>query len=158
MNVALVGYRSWALKLYSKLTSSFDFSFLLISSKSEFSIDVIVDFNPDIILFYGWSWLIPASITSTYTCLMLHPSELPKFRGGSPIQNQIIRGVYDSSVTIFKINDQIDAGPIIAQSYLDRKLHITTTALTSLLFAKAVKTLRAMPELPEPGCAVHMYS
>ena len=47
------------------------------------------------------------------------PSELPKFRGGSPIQNQIIRGVYDSSVTIFKINDQIDAGPIIAQSYLD---------------------------------------
>ena len=43
----------------------------------------------------------------------------------------------------------------IAQSYLDRKLHITTTAPTSLLFAKAVKTLRAMPEFPEPGRAVH---
>ena len=47
---------------------------------------------------------------------MLHPSPLPKYRGGSPIQNQIIRGVVDSMVTIFVMNDKIDAGDIIAQS------------------------------------------
>ena len=44
---------------------------------------------------------------------MLHPSALPKFRGGSPIQNQIIRNIKNSKVTLFKMNEKIDAGPII---------------------------------------------
>ena len=46
---------------------------------------------------------------------MLHPSPLPKFRGGSPIQNQIIRGKKISAVTIFKINKIIDGGDIYFQ-------------------------------------------
>ena len=46
---------------------------------------------------------------------MLHPSPLPKFRGGSPIQNQIIRGEKISAVTIFKINKIIDGGDIYFQ-------------------------------------------
>lgn len=43
---------------------------------------------------------------------MLHPSDLPSFRGGSPIQNQIINGVKKSAVTIFKVNNILDGGPI----------------------------------------------
>ena len=46
---------------------------------------------------------------------MLHPSPLPKYRGGSPIQNQIIRGEKISAVTIFKINEIIDGGDIYFQ-------------------------------------------
>ena len=46
---------------------------------------------------------------------MLHPSPLPKYRGGSPIQNQIINGESKSAVTLFKINNKIDQGDIIYQ-------------------------------------------
>jgi methionyl-tRNA formyltransferase len=49
---------------------------------------------------------------------MLHPSDLPNFRGGSPIQNQIINGVKKSAVTIFKINNIIDGGPIFKKKKL----------------------------------------
>jgi len=52
---------------------------------------------------------------------MLHPSLLPKFRGGSPIQNQIIRNIKKSAVTIFKINEVIDGGDILYQSKLSLK-------------------------------------
>ena len=45
---------------------------------------------------------------------MLHPSALPKYRGGSPIQNQIIDGVLDSKATIFKMTNELDAGDILA--------------------------------------------
>ena len=41
-------------------------------------------------LFYGWSWKIEEEIYANYMSIMLHPSDLPKFRGGSPIQNQIL--------------------------------------------------------------------
>jgi len=37
---------------------------------------------------------------------------LPKYRGGSPIQNQIIDGVIRSSLTAFVMDDGVDTGPI----------------------------------------------
>ena len=46
---------------------------------------------------------------------MLHPSPLPKYRGGSPIQNQIINGEETSSVTLFKMNKNLDSGDIYKQ-------------------------------------------
>ena len=46
---------------------------------------------------------------------MLHPSKLPLFAGGSPLQNQIIRNVKQSAVTLFIMNEKIDQGNIIAQ-------------------------------------------
>ena len=46
---------------------------------------------------------------------MLHPSPLPKYRGGSPIQNQLINGEKESAVTLFKIDKGMHTGDIIAQ-------------------------------------------
>ena len=43
------------------------------------------------------------------------PSKLPLYRGGSPIQNQIIRGMNISAVTLFRMNKNIDQGNIILQ-------------------------------------------
>ena len=45
---------------------------------------------------------------------MLHPSRLPNFKGGTPIQNQIIRGIKKSYVTLFRMNNKIDDGNIIS--------------------------------------------
>ena len=49
---------------------------------------------------------------------MLHPSKLPNFAGGSPIQNQIIRNVKKSAVTLFVMNEKIDHGNILIQKEL----------------------------------------
>ena len=70
------------------------------------------------IVFIGWSEIIPRDILENYSCYCIHPSRLPLFRGGSPIQNQIIAGVLDSAVTLFKMNERLDAGPIYKQKYL----------------------------------------
>ena len=43
---------------------------------------------------------------------------LPKYRGGTPLQNQIINDDLDSAVTIFKMTSVMDAGPICSQEYL----------------------------------------
>ena len=49
---------------------------------------------------------------------MLHPSPLPKYRGGSPIQNQILRGENVSAVSIFLMDEGVDTGPILSQKPL----------------------------------------
>tara|TARA_R100000008_G_C3572131_1_gene162850 strand:- start:23 stop:685 length:663 start_codon:yes stop_codon:yes gene_type:complete len=124
MKIACVGYRDWALKIYHFLEKYTDHDFLIISSKAAYDKQKIIDFNPELVLFYGWSWKIEEDIYANYMSVMLHPSDLPKFRGGSPIQNQIINGVLDSKVTLFVINEGYDAGQILAKGDLSLRGHI----------------------------------
>lgn len=118
MRIACVGYREWALNIYDTLVKKTDDTYLIIRSKSQFNENVIRDFQPNLILFYGWSWTVDAALVQDYKCLMLHPSPLPKYRGGSPIQNQIIAGERESKVSIFVMNNEIDAGDIVGQEDL----------------------------------------
>lgn len=69
-----------------------------------------------LLLFYGWSWIVPQEIVDKYICICLHPSPLPKYRGGSPIQNQVLAGESTSAVTLFKMGKGLDDGPIYKQS------------------------------------------
>jgi methionyl-tRNA formyltransferase len=112
MKILCCGYRDWAFEIYKNIDSK---NLYFIKRKGDFSIDKVLEINPDLILFYGWSWMIPKETVEKFYCVMLHPSPLPKYRGGSPIQNQIINGEKESSVTLFKINSEIDAGQIIDQ-------------------------------------------
>jgi methionyl-tRNA formyltransferase len=119
MRIACIGYRKWALNIYDQLAATTDHTFLILRSKSQYDIELLNSFKPDLVLFYGWSWVVPSHLIKNYTCLMLHPSPLPRYRGGSPIQNQIIAGETSSKVTIFVMSDQLDAGDIVAQQDLD---------------------------------------
>jgi len=115
-NILCITYRHWATKIYDMLEQSLpEYNFKIINNQDLYSEDIIKSFKPDIILWYGWSWIIPPNIVEQYECLCLHPSALPKYRGGSPIQNQIINNEKMSAVTIFKMNDGIDTGDIIKQ-------------------------------------------
>ena len=119
MKIAMIGYRDWAVSIYENISKEFlNFSYLKIYSENDFNRENLEIFNPDLVLFYGWSKIIPDDIISKFTCLMLHPSPLPKYRGGSPIQNQIIRGEKDSAVTIFVMDEGIDTGDIVGQKEL----------------------------------------
>ena len=115
MKIACVGYRSWALKIYDSLAKSTDHDFLIVRSKDQYKEKVIKEFFPDLVLFYGWSWIIPKNIVNSFNCVMLHPSALPKYRGGSPLQNQVIDGLEIGAVTLFLIQEELDAGPILKQ-------------------------------------------
>jgi methionyl-tRNA formyltransferase len=115
MRIACVGYRDWALNIYDILANTTDHNYLIFRSKLQYNESALRDFKPDFILFYGWSWYVNEVLLRDYTCLMLHPSPLPKYRGGSPIQNQIIAGEKESKVTLFIMNNEIDAGDIVGQ-------------------------------------------
>lgn len=116
MKIVCVGYREWAMEIYQRLRLFYGnrHDFVLVDKKT-YSEDLLDQENPDLVLFYGWSWKISSPIIEKYMCLMLHPSPLPKYRGGSPIQNQIINGETQSAVTIIEMTDKLDAGDILAQ-------------------------------------------
>lgn len=48
-------------------------------------------------------------------CINLHPSLLPRFRGLSPIPWAILRGSDQTGVTIYRMDERVDAGSILLQ-------------------------------------------
>ncbi len=110
-------YRDWSIKLYEKLSKTHN-NFLLLNSPKKLTFSFVKKLNPEFIFFPDWSWIIPKKITSNYKCICFHESNLPKFRGGSPLQNQIIRGITKTKTTAFLMSDGLDEGNIILQRSL----------------------------------------
>ena len=120
MKILCIGYRDWAINIYKNIKSK-NKKIQVIIKKKNLNFKAIQKINPDFVLYYGWSNFINKNIYMNFFCLMLHPSDLPKFRGGSPLQNQIINSIEKSAVTIFKINKDIDGGPILKKHFLSLK-------------------------------------
>tara|TARA_B110000444_G_scaffold259739_1_gene304469 strand:+ start:1491 stop:2222 length:732 start_codon:yes stop_codon:yes gene_type:complete len=75
--------------------------------------------KPTFIITYGWSEYISKELRDISPCLILHPSPLPFYRGGSPIQNQIINNEIKSAVSIILAEDKIDTGDILYQNEIE---------------------------------------
>jgi methionyl-tRNA formyltransferase len=117
MNILFCAYRDWAFDIINEIDKSY-FQYNVIINNIDLK-NQILKLNPDVIFFIGWSWIIPNEIIDKYNSICIHPSKLPKYRGGSPIQNQVIDGITSSAVTLFKMNSNLDAGDIITQTELN---------------------------------------
>ncbi|PIR89440.1 MAG: methionyl-tRNA formyltransferase [Candidatus Harrisonbacteria bacterium CG10_big_fil_rev_8_21_14_0_10_40_38] len=73
--------------------------------------------KPDIAIVAAYSKILPADIINLpkLGTLGVHPSLLPKYRGASPIQSVILSGEKETGVTIYKLDEKMDHGPILAQ-------------------------------------------
>jgi methionyl-tRNA formyltransferase len=141
INIAFIIYRKWAFKILDLTLHSLKKKYkfiLLTTSNCEVNLKkykylrvykinpknnlylkkILKKNNVKIALFYGWSWIIAKEIYKNFLSLCLHPSDLPKYKGGSPLQHQIINGVKKSAVTIFQISEGIDSGPIYKKKKL----------------------------------------
>ncbi|MDZ4284519.1 MAG: methionyl-tRNA formyltransferase [Patescibacteria group bacterium] len=61
------------------------------------------------------SWLLKIP---THGALNVHPSLLPKYRGSSPIQSQILANERDVGVSIMLLDEKMDHGPIVTSYQL----------------------------------------
>lgn len=122
IKVILFGYRDWAIEIFNALKENNRVQINdIIFSKEDYDLK-IETFHSDVdfLLFIGWSWIIPPQITTRFLCLGIHPSDLPLFRGGSPIQHQVMAGLEKSKVTLMTLSsEKLDAGDIWLKEDLD---------------------------------------
>ena len=69
----------------------------------------------DLYIVASYGKIIPSEILNMprLGALNIHPSLLPKYRGPSPIQTAILNGDKETAVTIMKLDEEMDHGPII---------------------------------------------
>jgi len=117
MNYVYCAHRKYSLNVFKKLKKKYK-NFILINGKDNLTLSKLKKINPQFIFFPDWSWIVPNEIIKKYSCVCIHESNLPKFRGGSPLQNQIIHGVKKTKSTAFLMNDKLDAGKILLKKDL----------------------------------------
>lgn len=109
----MLGYRDWAHRIYNYVRSDID-EILNVECSYTTTFEQLSE-NADLYVLVGWSDIIPKGWYKERLVVVLHPSPLPMYRGGSPIQHQILQGETKSAVTLFKLDPAypaVDSGPI----------------------------------------------
>lgn len=97
----------------------------------------------DLAIVVAYGQIIPNSILelSKPGFINVHASILPKYRGAAPIQRSIINSEKITGISIMKINDKLDSGPVCNQYKIDIKEsdnHQTLSKKLSLLAAEKI--------------------
>jgi methionyl-tRNA formyltransferase len=87
-------------------------------SREELTTAALGAIQPRYVFFPHWSWKIPADIFENHECVIFHMTDVPFGRGGSPLQNLIVRGIRDTKVTALRCVAEMDAGDVYMKSPL----------------------------------------
>lgn len=99
--------------------------------------------NPDICVVAAYGKLIPKEVLHIPVLgfINIHPSLLPKYRGPSPIPAALINGDTVTGVTLIKMDEQLDHGPILTMEPVEILPTDTFESLAKRLFIKSAEML-----------------
>ena len=99
--------------------------------------------NPDIVIVVAYGKIIPKKFLSIpkFGFINIHASLLPKWRGAAPIQRSIMNLDEETGISIMKINENLDAGPVMHQDRVKINENIDSKILSKLLSQLGAKSI-----------------
>jgi methionyl-tRNA formyltransferase len=120
----LVSNKEWQITAFKKALQQNEVEWYFIFNMADFTVEKIKEINPEKIFITHWSNKIPSSVYEGFNCILFHMTDLPYGRGGSPLQNLIVRGHTETKISAIKVVEELDAGDI----YLKKDLKLAGTA------------------------------
>jgi methionyl-tRNA formyltransferase len=149
MRYVVAGSRDAVRRVFDRELATLPGEWKFVGDSSTLVAEVQAEPHPRYVFFLHWSSRIANWLTRDYECVGFHMSELPYGRGGSPLQNLLLRGHAMTQLTAFRMTDELDAGPVYmrepltldgsAEEILERAYHLA-----------AQMTVRIVAERPEP--------
>lgn len=135
IKAVIASHRPWNRDLATRLEQRCPgAAFQPIARPEDLTSPALAAIDPDMVFFPHWSHRIPADIFKAFPCILFHMTDLPYGRGGSPLQNLIVRGHSETMISALRCVGALDAGPI----YLKRPLSLLGTAEEIFLRANRV--------------------
>jgi methionyl-tRNA formyltransferase len=106
--------------------------------------------QPDLIVTAGFGQKLGRALLDLprLGCFNLHASLLPRHRGASPVAAALAGGDAETGVTLFRMDEELDHGPVVARAALPLDGHETADEVTAKLAQLAADLLvRALPDL-----------
>lgn len=121
-----------------------------IKIKTEESVNKLKEYDADVFVVVAFGQLLSQEILDMpkYSCINIHASLLPKYRGAAPIQRVIIDGEKETGVTTMRMDIGLDTGEMMLKEAvaIDEKetgetLHDKLSAVGSSLIVKTLDLL-----------------
>lgn len=120
----ILSEKKWNSDLANELSNLTGCEWLLISEKQNFTKEFLTKIDAKKVFIPHWSYLIPSSIFDNFECILFHMTDLPYGRGGSPLQNLIVRGHKKTKISAIRVEASLDTGDI----YLKKELSLEGSA------------------------------
>ncbi len=126
MRIIIAAIKSWNIERARALQKEYEgvHEIILYTDKEQLNVENLRQFKPDYILLPHWSYFVPKEITDNWECVVFHMTDLPYGRGGSPLQNLIVRGHKETKISAIKLTETLDGGPV----YMKRPLSLEGSA------------------------------
>jgi methionyl-tRNA formyltransferase len=131
--VAAIG--DWNKFIFEKNVIGLQGTWHYVSSPEELKQKLAGGLEPRYIFFQHWSWIVPEEILIKSECVCFHMTDVPYGRGGSPLQNLIVRGHKETILTALQMEKGIDTGPVYFKKPLTlqgaaKDIYVRATELT----------------------------
>lgn len=125
--------------------------FAPVSLKNDDVFNTIKNYAPELIVVVAYGQIIPGNILSLpkHGCINAHASLLPQLRGAAPIQRAIMQGAEETGISIIKLIEALDAGPIILKEKIKIGDNETYGSLRDRLAKLSAKCLKEACSLIE---------
>ena len=70
------------------------------------------NYAPDMVVVVSYGVILRDNVLSSAPCINIHPSDLPKYRGPSPIKTALYNGDEQSAVCLMRVTSELDAGDV----------------------------------------------
>jgi methionyl-tRNA formyltransferase len=169
----------WSIEEFLRRRADLPGEWLVLTSKSDLTPQLIDSFAPRFVFFPHWSSFVPNEILTACECVCFHMSDVPFGRGGSPLQNLVSRGFKETKLTALRMTEQFDAGPVYTKRPLDlsgnateifRRAAVITMDLVEWIVASEPKPIEqsgeptffarrtpAQSEMPADGSSGSLY-
>lgn len=105
-------------------------------------LDEVLGLSPDLVVLADYGQIVPSALLDLrHGALNLHPSLLPRYRGATPIAAAILAGDAETGVTLMRMDEGLDTGPIVAQTRVTLTGDETTPLLEETLEVEAAELL-----------------
>ncbi len=86
--------------------------------KTEDADKTLRGYDPDLAVVVAYGKLIPPVMLEVpaHGFINTHPSLLPRYRGAAPVPHAILNGDTETGVTVFRLNEEWDAGDILSRT------------------------------------------
>ena len=115
--------------------------------------DYLKKLEPDIVIVIAYGKIIPKKFLnlSKYGFINVHASLLPKWRGAAPIQRSIMNLDNQTGISIMKIVEKLDAGPVMQQDKLQINENVDSLTLSKVLSKLGAKSIMKAIDKIEKG-------
>ncbi|MGB9855720.1 MAG: methionyl-tRNA formyltransferase [Caldisericum exile] len=146
----VVGNKPWTRNVFNKVISKYKGKWKYIDSEIDLNFNIIRKLNPRYIFFLHWSSKVPVEIIKNFECVCFHMTDVPYGRGGSPLQNLIIRGHKKTKLTALRMTEEFDAGPVYFKEDLSLEGGSAEEVYIRATYICAEMIKRIIDENPKP--------